>query len=75
VLQYPILTLRPGGDVHLRNRHHSIFKTSLGAAMPQVEDGGIVEVQNVQKEFLCYATFNPAAYICGRAISFEKGDR
>jgi 23S rRNA (cytosine1962-C5)-methyltransferase len=73
-MKYPILTLRTGGEVHLRNRHHSIFKTSLGSAMPEVEPGGIVEVQSSQKEFLCYATFNPAAYICGRAIAFEQGD-
>lgn len=73
-MSYPILKLRPSGDAHLRNRHHSIFKTSLGAQMPSVEDGGIVEVQNAQGDFLCYATFNSAAYICGRAISFEKGD-
>lgn len=73
-MTYPVLTLRTGGEVHLRNRHHSIFKTSLGSSMPALEPGGIVEVRSAQGDFLCYATFNPAAYICGRAIAFELGD-
>ena len=42
--------------------------------MPSVEDGGIVEVQSSDKEFLCYAHWNSKAYIAGRAISFEQGD-
>jgi 23S rRNA (cytosine1962-C5)-methyltransferase len=31
-----------------------------------------VEVQSATGEFLCYATLNRKAYICARAISFEK---
>lgn len=42
--------------------------------LPECEDGAIVEVRSVRKEFLCYATWNSKAYISGRAISFEEGD-
>jgi 23S rRNA (cytosine1962-C5)-methyltransferase len=70
---FPLLTLKPGRDVHLRNRHHSIFRVAA-AEMPRVEDGCIVEVRSSEGEFLCYATFNGHAYICARAISFEQGD-
>jgi 23S rRNA (cytosine1962-C5)-methyltransferase len=69
----PILRLRPGGDSHLRNRHHAIFQSSVFVP-PSVEDGGIVEVQAADGHFLCYATYNPRALICGRAIAFERGD-
>jgi len=70
---YPILILKPECDVHLRNRHHAIFKTAV-FSFPQTEEGGIVEVRDSRGDFLCYATLNTQAYICGRAISFEKGD-
>jgi 23S rRNA (cytosine1962-C5)-methyltransferase len=70
---YPILRLKPEREVHLKNRHHAIFKTNIAQA-PQVEPGGIVDVRGADGSFLCYATFNPAAYICGRAIAFEQGD-
>lgn len=72
-MSYPILTLKPGSEIHLRNRHHAIFQSAVTKA-PEVERGGIVEVQGTDKSFLCYATYNPDAYICGRAISFETGD-
>ncbi|MDD5623770.1 MAG: class I SAM-dependent rRNA methyltransferase [Candidatus Peribacteraceae bacterium] len=71
--RYPILRLLPDHEIHLKNRHHAIFRTAF-REMPKVEDGTIVEVQSSSGEFLCYATFNPQAYICGRAIAFEKGD-
>jgi 23S rRNA (cytosine1962-C5)-methyltransferase len=33
-----------------------------------------VEVKSSTGKFLCYATLNTEAYICGRAIAFEEGD-
>lgn len=70
---YPVLTLKPSADVHLRNRHHAIFRTAVDR-LPQCNDGDIVEVRSSKGEFLCYATWNSKAYICGRAIAFEEGD-
>lgn len=72
-MTYPILTLKPGNDMHLKNRHPAIFRSAV-MHFAQTEDGSIVEVHSSDKEFLCYATYNSQAYICGRAISFEKGD-
>lgn len=70
---YPILKLKPGKELHIRNRHHAIFQTAV-TKFPDCEDGSIVEVQSTDGSFLCYATLNRKAYICGRAIAFTKGD-
>ncbi len=72
-MSYPIFTLKPEKDIHTRNRHHAIFRTAFGT-LPDAENGSIVEVHSAEGEFLCYATFNRRAYICARAIAFEKGD-
>jgi 23S rRNA (cytosine1962-C5)-methyltransferase len=69
----PRLTLRPGHDIHVRNRHHAIFKTAV-ATFPDAPDGSIVDVRASDGTFLCYATLNQQAYICARAIAFEEGD-
>jgi 23S rRNA (cytosine1962-C5)-methyltransferase len=70
---YPIITLRPEKDVHLRNRHHAIFQNAV-AKSPTAGKGEIVEVHSATGDFLCYATWNTKAYICGRAFAFEKSD-
>jgi len=70
---YPILTLKPEREIHLKNRHHAIFKNAV-AVLPDIPTGSIVDVRSAEGEFLCYATYNPRAYICGRAIAFEEGD-
>ena len=70
---YPVLTLKPSADVHLRNRHHAIFRTAVDR-MPECKDGEILEVRSSRGDFLCYAMWNAKAYICGRAIAFEEGD-
>ncbi len=70
---FPTLRLKPERDASLRNRHHAIFRTSFDR-LPDVPNGSIAEIQSSVGEFLCYATINPRAYICGRAIAFEQGD-
>ncbi len=70
---YPVLTLKPEREVHLKNRHHAIFRGTV-ADLPKAPDGSIVEVRSSTGEFLCFATLNRQAYICGRAIAFEPGD-
>ncbi|MBM3227519.1 class I SAM-dependent rRNA methyltransferase [Candidatus Peribacteria bacterium] len=70
---YPIITLKPAADVHLRNRHHAIFRSAVDRP-PACEDGAIVEVRSSKGDFLCFAHWNSKAYICGRAISFTEGD-
>lgn len=72
-MKYPVLTLKPDAEVHLRNHHHAIFRSAVDR-LPQAEDGAIVEVKNSRGDFLCFAHWNQKAYICGRAISFEQGD-
>ncbi|MDO8648204.1 MAG: class I SAM-dependent rRNA methyltransferase [Candidatus Peregrinibacteria bacterium] len=70
---YPIVTLKPGRDVHVRNRHHAIYLNAFDS-LNGIETGSIVEVHSHEGDFLCYAQVNTRAYIAGRIIAFEKGD-
>lgn len=71
---YPILTIKPAKESHLKNRHHAIFHTSV-SKYPDCDDGSIVEVQSTGGQFLCYAMLNRKAFICARAIAFtQAGD-
>lgn len=70
---YPVITLKPDREIHLKNHHHAIYKNAV-ESLVGIETGEIVEVKSSKGEFLCYATMNTRAYICGRAISFEEGD-
>jgi 23S rRNA (cytosine1962-C5)-methyltransferase len=71
--QYPIIVIKPERDWPLKNHHHAIYKNAI-VSLDGIETGSIVEVHNSAGEFLCYAMLNTRAYICGRAIAFEKGD-
>lgn len=70
---YPVLRLKVGREAPLLSRHHAIFKPAVDR-WPDAEDGTLVEVQSSSGEFLCYATLNKEAYVCARAVAFEKGD-
>lgn len=70
---FPILRLKPDREIHLKNRHHAIYRNAV-ASFPEARNGSIVAVHSSTNEFLCYATLNASAYICARAISFEAGD-
>jgi len=70
---YPILRLKAERDGSVHYRHHAIYRTSF-ANTPDVPNGSICEIQNAEGDFLCFATINTRAYICGRIISFEQGD-
>lgn len=70
---YPILTIKPGLEVHLKNKHHAIYRSALRGE-PDAPAGSIVEVQAHDGSFLCYAMYNPRAYICARAFAFEQVD-
>ncbi len=70
---YPIVTVKAGREVHLKNRHHAIYQNAFDK-LPEIKNGSIVEVRAHDGEFLCYATLNTKAYISARAIAFEEGD-
>lgn len=70
---YPILRLKVDREIHLKNRHHAIFRNAVDH-FPDAPNGSIVEVRAHDGAFLCYATLNTKAYICARAIAFEEGD-
>jgi 23S rRNA (cytosine1962-C5)-methyltransferase len=71
---YPILTLKPGREIPLKNRHHAVYSQAISTDIRDIPTGSIVEVRSHTQEFLCYATLNSRAYIALRAISFEQGD-
>jgi 23S rRNA (cytosine1962-C5)-methyltransferase len=70
---YPIVTVKTGREVHLRNKHHAIYQNAFDK-VPDIKNGSIVEVRAHDGSFLCYATLNTKAYISARAIAFEEGD-
>ncbi len=71
---YPVLHLKTDREMHLKNRHHSVFSHAIAEDLRTFETGSIVEVRSHDNQFLCYATINTRAYIALRAISFEPGD-
>jgi len=73
-MTYPILTLKAGREIPLKNRHHAVYSQAIATDIRNIPTGSIVEVQSHTQEFLCYATLNSRAYIALRAISFEQGD-
>ncbi len=70
---YPVIMLKAGSEVHIQNRHHAIFRTSV-ESMPVTDNGAIVEVRSSDGGFLCYATVNNRSYLCARAFSFEPSE-
>jgi 23S rRNA (cytosine1962-C5)-methyltransferase len=70
---YPILTLKPGSEVHVQNRHHAVFRTSV-ATIPECPQGSVVEVRSSDGQFLCFATINVRSYLTARPFAFEQGD-
>ena len=72
-MSYLTVTLKPGRDAHLKNKHHSVYKNAI-QSLEGIKTGSIVRVVTHDGIFLCYATVNLKAYICLRAIAFEEGD-
>lgn len=70
---YATVTIKPGREAHLRNRHHAVYSTAVQWPAGII-DGSIAEVRASDGSFLCYATVNTKAYIALRAIAFEEGD-
>lgn len=68
-----IVTLKPGKDKPIRNRHHWIFSGAI-QSLPDFTDGSILPVQSSNEHFLGYAYFNRKSAITGRMISFDATD-
>jgi 23S rRNA (cytosine1962-C5)-methyltransferase len=73
MVAFPTITIRNGADMHLRNRHHAIYRSAI-VGTPTASDGAVVRVLAGDGSFLCYATYNSKAYICGRAVAFKEGE-
>ncbi len=63
------VTLKPGKEKALRNRHPWIFSGAVDS-MPAFENGEILPVYSASGEFLAKAYFHPANSICGRILTF-----
>ncbi len=63
---FPILRLQAGKEVHIRNKHHAVFKSAV-ATFPDCPNGSILAVGSSRNEFLCYALVDRDACTCGRA--------
>jgi 23S rRNA (cytosine1962-C5)-methyltransferase len=65
------VTLKPGKDKAVRNRHHWVFSGAV-ASLPAFEDGDILAVQSSAGDFLGYGYFNRRCSIVGRMLSFDR---
>jgi 23S rRNA (cytosine1962-C5)-methyltransferase len=65
------VTLKPGKDRAVRNRHHWIFSGAV-EALPDFENGTILPVRSSGGELLGHAYFNRNSSIVGRMVSFGK---
>ena len=65
------VTLKPGKDKPVRNKHHWIFSGAV-ASLPDFEDGEILAVQSRAGEFLGCGYFNRRCSILGRMLSFDR---
>ncbi len=63
------VTLKPGKEKALRNRHPWIFSGAVDS-MPAFENGEILPVYSASGEFLAKAYFHPENSICGRVLTF-----
>lgn len=67
------VVLKPGREVHVRNRHPWVF---LGAveSFPSFENGAILPVIDASGNFLGHGYFNAGQSIVGRMINFDSAD-
>jgi 23S rRNA (cytosine1962-C5)-methyltransferase len=65
------VTLKPGKDKAIRNRHHWIFSGAV-ERLPEFENGAVLPVRSAQNDLLGHAYFNRHSSIIGRMISFGK---
>ncbi len=70
---YPILTLKPGRDIHTRNRHPWIFKGAIAHA-PAYTDGDILAVHTSDGRLLGHGYFTRTQSIAGRMLNFDATD-
>jgi 23S rRNA (cytosine1962-C5)-methyltransferase len=63
------ITLKPGKEKALCNRHPWIFSGAIGS-MPAFENGEILPVYSASGEFLAKAYFHSENSICGRVLTF-----
>ncbi|HYA48914.1 MAG TPA: hypothetical protein VEG35_04360, partial [Burkholderiales bacterium] len=65
------VTLKPGKDRAVRNRHHWIFSGAV-RSLPEFEDGALLAVRSAEGDLLGHAYFNRASSIVGRMVSFGR---
>ena len=64
------VTLKPGKEKPVRNRHHWIFSGAI-AQMPEHANGECLEVYSSKEEMLGWGYFNNKTMISGRMLSFD----
>jgi len=67
------VTLKPGREKPLLNRHHWIFSGAVDT-FPDMEDGALAAVKSHDGRFLGHAYFNRRCSIIGRMLNFDAGD-
>jgi 23S rRNA (cytosine1962-C5)-methyltransferase len=66
------VTLKPGREKSLLQRHPWVFSGAIAQASPTVQDGDIVEVRSNQGEFLARGYYNSRSQIVIRVLTFSE---
>ncbi len=70
---YPKITLKPGRDIHTRNKHPWIFRGAL-EKFPNAQDGDILAVHAADGTLLGHGYFTASQSIAGRMLNFSNQD-
>ncbi|OHD54979.1 MAG: pseudouridine synthase [Spirochaetes bacterium GWF1_51_8] len=66
------ITLKPGKDRSVRQRHPWLFSGAIAKAEPGIEQGGMVTVADSRGGFLAYGYYNPRSKIALRLLEWDE---
>lgn len=72
--QMPAVTLHPGREKSVRNRHPWIFSGAIAVWPNELEDGGLAAVLSADGQQLGYAYVNRRCSIAARMVAFGETD-
>ena len=71
----PSITLKPGKDKPVLNRHPWIFSGAIGKIPPEVKDGQVVDVTDSRGKFLARGYLNRRSQITVRLLTWDEAEQ
>ena len=70
----PTITLHPGKDKPVRQRHPWVFSGAIARVSGNPAPGDLVDVADARGEWLAAGYFNPKSQIVVRLLTWERGE-